>query len=184
MTEEDKPDLHAVGDRIARLLEELRSSAEGRVWLRVEELVRLLTELYGAGLARTLELAGPGDELLTRLAGDELVGSLMVLHDLHPEPLETRVGRAVASLAPRLGKGDARVEVTSIDPDASSVVLTVTAPGGGCGSTGTAVQETVRQAVADAAPDADVEVRLAADLTPAPTPVRLGRKPVAASHAP
>jgi hypothetical protein len=42
----------------------------------------------------------------------------------------------------------------------------------------------VRQALDDAAPDATIEVTLAVDTTPTPTPVRLGRKPVGATHGP
>jgi hypothetical protein len=60
-------------------------------------------------------------------------------------------------------------------------VATVSAPGGGCGSTGEALCEVVRQELDDAAADATIEVRLAVDTTPVPTPVRLGRKPVGAA---
>ena len=94
------PDLHAVADRIGSLLDELRSATEVPVWLRVEELVRLLTELYGAGMARTLELADSHPDLIARLGRDELVGSLLVLHDLHPESLEQRVARASSPFPP------------------------------------------------------------------------------------
>jgi Fe-S cluster biogenesis protein NfuA len=178
------PDLHAVADRIEALLDELRSAAEGRVWLRVEELVRLLTELYGAGMARTLELADSQPDLIARLGRDELVGSLLVLHDLHPDSLEQRVHRALDSVAPKLAKGGASVEVTSLDGSSAEVVATVTAPSGGCGSTGETLCDAVRQALDDAAADATIEVRLSVDTTPAPTPVRLGRKPVGAAQSP
>jgi Fe-S cluster biogenesis protein NfuA len=178
------PDLHAVADRIESLLDEVRSATEGRVWLRVEELVRLLTELYGAGMARTLALAENHPDLITRLGRDELVGSLLVLHDLHPDSLEERVARAVESVAPMAHKGGASVEVTSLDREAAAAIVTVTAPGGGCGSTGEALCDAVRQVLDDSAADATIEVRLAVDTTPPPTPVRLGRKPVGATQSP
>jgi Fe-S cluster biogenesis protein NfuA len=175
------PDLSAVADRIESLLDELQSATDEHVWARVEELVRLLTEVYGAGLARTVELAEGHPDLVARLGRDELVGSLLVLHDLHPDSLEQRVTRAVDSVATRLGKGGATVEVTSLDTQAA---VTVTALGGGCGSTGQALCDTVRQALDDAAPDAAIDVTLAVDMTPNPTPVRLGRKPVGATQGP
>ncbi|HEX4245457.1 MAG TPA: hypothetical protein VHY77_07825 [Acidimicrobiales bacterium] len=174
------PDLHAVADRIESLVDELRSATEGRVWLRVEELVRLLTELYGAGMARTLELAGDHPDLIARLARDELVSSLLILHDLHPDSLEQRVERALGAVTPVLAKAGANVRLTSVDSRSSVVVATVSAPGGGCGS-GEALCDVVRQKLDDAAADATIEVRLAIDTTPAPTPVRLGRKPVGAA---
>jgi len=41
---------------------------------RAEELVTALIEVYGAGLARILEMVG--DDTARTLAGDDLVGSL------------------------------------------------------------------------------------------------------------
>lgn len=169
-------DAIAVGGRIDALLEGLRSSAEPRTWVQVEELVRLVTELYGAGLARVLPLVDP--DTIARLAGDDLVGSLLVLHGLHPDSLAVRAERAVAAVAPTLRKGGAEAALTSVDAGTGRVVVTVTGAAGGCGSTGEALRSTVRDAVAGAVPDAEsVEVRLELD-SPA-TPVRLGRKPVA-----
>jgi Fe-S cluster biogenesis protein NfuA len=131
-----------------------------------------------------LELADDHPDLIARLGQDELVGSLLVLHDLHPDSLEQRVTRAIASVAPLLSKGGAGVEVVTVDGEAAAVAVTVTAPGSGCGSTGDLLCDTVRQALDDAAPDATIEVTLAVDTAPAPTPVRLGRKPVGATRGP
>ena len=101
-----------------------------------------------------LELADDHPGLITRLGRDELVGSLLVLHGLHPDSLEQRVARAVGSVAPLVTKGGASIEVTALDSEAAAVSVTVTAPGSGCGSTGEVLCDTVRQALADAAPDA------------------------------
>src|SRR4051812_49599203 len=65
------PDLRATGERIEVLLE--AASAGGRVAReRAEELVRLVVDLYGAGLERLLDIAYDtgrlDDELLDRLA--------------------------------------------------------------------------------------------------------------------
>jgi hypothetical protein len=170
-------DLQAVGDRIESLLDELRSSADGRVWMRIEELVRLLTELYGAGLARVVELAANDSQLLERMAADSLIGSLLVLHDLHPEDLEQRIVRALNSLDGTLGKASAQAHVAHLDADSRQVQVTVTVAGGGCGSTADAVRQTVADVLTDAVPDADVVVRVESEPAPVSTPVRLGAKP-------
>ncbi len=69
-------DARSVGERIERLLD--ASAASGpMVGERAEELVRLVVELYGAGLERVLELAyeagALSDDLLDALADDDLV---------------------------------------------------------------------------------------------------------------
>ena len=48
--------LRAAGDRIEGLLRELGTVADPRVRANAEELVRLLMELFGSGLARILEV--------------------------------------------------------------------------------------------------------------------------------
>jgi len=93
-------DLHAVGARVEELLAQLRSGDDPRVADRAEELVRLLMELYGAGLERVVALVGRepgGGGINRRLAQDELLASLFVLHELHPVPLEDRVAEALES---------------------------------------------------------------------------------------
>jgi hypothetical protein len=89
------------------------------------EAVQAVVELYGEGMRRMM--AGAREE-------DELVSHLLVLHDLHPTPLEERVRQAV---------GD-RAEVVSVDGGVVRLRLR-----GGCGSAG--VEEVVRAA----APDVD-----------------------------
>ena len=51
-----------VGDRIEVLLGELRSSSPPEIATKVEEVVGLLVELYGAGLERILEVVNEDGE--------------------------------------------------------------------------------------------------------------------------
>jgi len=81
--------------RIEQLLEEAGSGP-------AEELVRLLMQLYGAGLARIAEVI-KDSEYAGRLAEDKLVGSLFLLHDLHPVDPQTRLRRALQQLEASFG---------------------------------------------------------------------------------
>ena len=74
--------LQDVGDRIEELLDQLGGLPDRRARQWAEELVRLVLDLYGAGLERIVELgcaddAAGGDALLERLVADELVSSLL-----------------------------------------------------------------------------------------------------------
>ncbi|MFF5077283.1 hypothetical protein ACFY36_09535 [Actinoplanes sp. NPDC000266] len=86
-------DWRAAGDRIDALI-----AAGGEP---AEDLVRLVADLYGAGLHRMLDLAHEhgalSDGLLDAIAGDELVASLLLVHGLHPYDLTTRVEQALAA---------------------------------------------------------------------------------------
>src|SRR5262245_44448037 len=97
--------LRAVGDRIETLLADLRAIGDREARETAEELVRSLLELYGGGLERMMEIvyeSPAGGELFGRFAGDDLVASLLLLHDLHPEDTESRVLRALDGVRPHL----------------------------------------------------------------------------------
>jgi hypothetical protein len=80
--------MHAVAARIEELVGYFAAASDPHVRHEVQELVTLLMELYGTALERILQLlqhdnahAAPASEALLR---DELIASLLVLHDLHP----------------------------------------------------------------------------------------------------
>lgn len=87
---------------VARLLAEAEAACGPSAWPRVEALITSLVELYGEGLGRILEhartSARSSEELDERLAGDEVVSSLLLLHDLHPVALDRRIERALERL--------------------------------------------------------------------------------------
>jgi Fe-S cluster biogenesis protein NfuA len=169
--------LRAVGDRIEQLLDELRASAEPRSYALIEELLRSVTDLYGAALARVLEVAGGLDPTLTsRLVDDELVASLLLVHGLHPESTEARVAEGLAKVRPFLAQHGGDVELLDVDLDAGAVLLGLLGSCDGCPSSAVTLQQAVERAVVEAAPEiVRIDVRQPA-AAPA-TPVALGRKP-------
>jgi hypothetical protein len=151
----DTADLRAVGDRIETVLGELRTSLDQRTWELVEEAVALVTELYGGGLERVVELVSHDD--LERLVADDLVASLLVLHGLHPLDLDQRVRAALDGTD---------TEVLRLDEAEGVLHLRMAAGADSC------QRRAVEQAVEAAAPEI-VHIDLAT-----PTPVTLRRKRV------
>ena len=85
--------------------------------------MRSLLDLYGGGLARMMEIvydSPAGGELFDRFAADDLVSSLLLLHDLHPEDTETRILRALDGVRPYLGSHGGDVTLLGIDGTTSS----------------------------------------------------------------
>jgi Fe-S cluster biogenesis protein NfuA len=163
----------AISHRVEQLLADLAEVADPAVRDKSEELARSLVELYGSGLERIATvIAGQpgGGELIRTLAADDLVASLLILHDLHPVPVTERVTRALDAVRPQLGLR--RLELLGIDAEG---VARIAVQGGGCHSSAAAVTRAVERAVADAAPElagADV-----VDEVPAPTPVLVQIQP-------
>jgi Fe-S cluster biogenesis protein NfuA len=154
----DADRLVQVGDRIEQVLEH-GDPARPVARDDARDLLRLITDLYGAGLERILRIADEAgaldDALLSRLADDPLVGSLLLVHGLHPDSVERRVARALEELRPQLERHDVTAEAV-VAEDGTIRVRVVGA--GGCVSTSAALVGIVRAAVEEAAPDAGVEV--------------------------
>ena len=143
-------DLREVGTRIEELLGRLRAAGDPGTADTAEEIVRLVVELYGAGLERTVELAGP--EVLERLVEDELVASLLVLHGLHPKDTQTRVVEALDQVRPYLGSHAGGVELLGIDPE-GVVHLRLEGSCDGCPSSTLTVKMAIERAIEEAAPE-------------------------------
>jgi hypothetical protein len=146
----------AAADLVARadaLLERVESLPDPALTV---EMLQVLLDLYGEGLARIVAIGG--DALARRLAEDELVAYLLLLHDLHPLDVSARIERAVREVRPRLGGAvvDPAVGAVSVADGVATVRLQ--RGRGGCG--GPADPGAVlAQAIRDAAPELDrVEV--------------------------
>jgi hypothetical protein len=113
------PEVREQDRRIERLLAEAEAATGPVAWPRVEALLTALIDLYGRGLERILShaRASAGErsgELAERLGGDEVVASLLLLHDLHPIPVATRIDRALARLREQLPDA-AHLTLASVD---------------------------------------------------------------------
>jgi len=175
----DPQNLRAAGDRIEQALDELHSTADPRTINLAEELLRLVSELYGAGFARAIELAqehAPG--LLAAFVEDELVASLLLVHGLHPESLESRVEAALVAVRPFLAQHGGDVELLGIDEDLGAVKLRLLGSCDGCPSSASTLKGAVEVAIVEAAPEI---MRIVVD-EPTPVavsiPVSLSIKPV------
>lgn len=158
MTEVTEPvtdEWRATGERIDSLI---AASAAGGVVARErsEELVRLVTDFYGAGLERLLDLVHEhgrlDDETLAAFAADDLVAGVLLVHGLHPYSVATRVENALESVRPYLGSHGGDVELLGVT-DEGAVRLRLLGSCDGCPSSSATLALAVRGAVEAAAPE-------------------------------
>lgn len=148
------PDARETAARVEALLAELSRQTDPGVAARAEDLVATLVAFYGAGLARAVELLSTQDggaALVRTLADDELVGSLLVLHDLHPDDTATRVAAALEKVRPYLGSHAGDVELLGVADDV--VRLRLAGSCNGCPSSTVTVRLAIEAAIADLAPE-------------------------------
>ncbi|MFF0371908.1 hypothetical protein [Micromonospora sp. NPDC005087] len=154
----------AVEPRLARLdavLAQLEQTP-GRTAELALNAVEVLTEVYGEALARVTDLAADDPRALDRLTGDELLRHLLLLHRIHPDPLDRRVARAVDDLRPQLQAQGAEIALIGVQDEVARISLSARSCGGG----GTVLRDLVQQQVLTFAPELSaVDV-----VAPAPAP--------------
>ena len=134
----NEPSVAQISELVARLND--LTDPESRNTAR--SLLEAVLALHGAGIERMLETlfdsGDPGKASIRQFAADPLISSLLVLHDLHPDDLETRVRHA-------LGKLHAAADIVSVFEGIVRLRLNTNS----CG-----VRESVEAAVREEAPDA------------------------------
>jgi Fe-S cluster biogenesis protein NfuA len=132
--------------RIDALLDEVQALDQpGRD--TATELVGVLLDLYGDGLARIVSSC----EALP--VEDELVAHLLLLHGLHPVPLEQRVHGALEEVRPYLAAHGGGVDLLGVDDGV--VRLRLEGSCNGCPSSAVTLKLAVEEAIHKAAPDVE-----------------------------
>ena len=143
-----------VAERIEALLSELEELPEGAAREKAIETVQALLEFYGEGLARLVTHVADRDAdgaLATAVAADDVVAHMLLVHDLHPVPVEERVRSALAEVAPYLGSHGGGVELVGVREGVAHLRLEGSCSG--CPSSRVTLKHAVEEAVMKAAPD-------------------------------
>jgi Fe-S cluster biogenesis protein NfuA/nitrite reductase/ring-hydroxylating ferredoxin subunit len=136
------------GDRIQTLLDSCAAGGTA-AQERAQQLVREVVGLYGAGLERIIQLGEPG--LAERVATDDLVASLLLVHGLHPHDVHRRVSDALDRVRPYLGSHGGDVDLLEVTGD--TVLLAFTGSCKSCPSSAVTLELAVEDAVRAAAPE-------------------------------
>jgi Fe-S cluster biogenesis protein NfuA/nitrite reductase/ring-hydroxylating ferredoxin subunit len=171
-TPESDAQWRTAGDRIQTLLDSCAASG-ATAYERAQQLVREVVGLYGAGLERIIalsELPGQDPGLLERLATDDLVASLLLVHGLHPHDVHRRVSDALDRVRPYLGSHGGDVDLLEVTAD-DVVRLAFKGSCKSCPSSAVTLELAVEDAVRAAAPEiSSIEV-VAAEPTATATAV-------------
>lgn len=139
--------------RIESLTRALEGTSSPSVRALAKELTQAVMDLHGTAIERMLELihaGGPqGMAMIDSLAGDPLIGSLLVLYGLHPLDIRSRVEQALERLQPTFRKHQARVELTGVEDGVVHLRISPVANA----ASGRAVKSAIEEMVYALAPD-------------------------------
>jgi Fe-S cluster biogenesis protein NfuA/nitrite reductase/ring-hydroxylating ferredoxin subunit len=163
--------------RVQELQERLENTDASATREIAEELVSCVVQLYGEGLERIMEAlyaAGEhGIAIAAGLTGDPLLSTLLLIHDLHPEPLADRVQAALDSVRPYMESHGGNVELLSLHDGVARIHLQGSCSD--CSASSVTLELAIKQALEEVAPDlAGLEVE------GMPTPITGAALPMAA----
>ncbi len=107
-------------DKIEQLVRRAESLSDPAARGVAVDLLQAVLDFHSAGLERVMETladsGAPGQAIIERIAADDLTSSLLLLHDLHPDDLETRIGRAVEKLQTVFSSLGAKLSLIAVEP--------------------------------------------------------------------
>ena len=152
--------------QVEGLLEQLEALPDRSARELATQVVQALLDLYGEGLGRIVDVLAERDDgtLAEALADDELVAHLLLLHGLHPVPVEERVRVALESVLPYLESHGGSVELLGVREGVAHLRLQGSCSG--CPSSSMTLKLAIEDAIFKAAPDVE-EVRADGAVAPA-----------------
>ena len=152
--EETPPALDKALRRIEELTSVLYQVAEGGGREAARELLEVVLDLHGLGLARIAAIvaaAENGSELTRRVVADPYARAVLLLHGLHPLNAEERLREAIAYMEPQWRERGFMVDLVS----AGAVAAHVRIHKNGSGEPAEQLEREVESILVDAAPDLD-----------------------------
>ncbi|MCE0522594.1 MAG: NifU family protein [Methylacidiphilales bacterium] len=148
-------DLAREGQRVQQLVEKIEALRDPAARAMLQECLESVLGFYGRGLERILELvdqAGPeGDKVRDSLIHDPGVRGLLLIHGLHPLPLEDRLREALDQVRPYMESHGGNVELLSLENDFATLRLQGHCKT--CPSSAVTLELAVRAAIEEACPD-------------------------------
>jgi Fe-S cluster biogenesis protein NfuA len=141
-------------ERVQKLAAKLENAGDPEIRAAALDLVQSVIELHGAALDRMMESLSrtpQGKEALDKALADDLVASMLLLHGLHPDDIQTRVLRGIEKVRPYLQSHGGDVELAGVRDGIVRLVLHGSC--GSCPSSSLTLKSAVEEALFEAAPD-------------------------------
>lgn len=161
------PDLNQQSQRIQELIEEIDRFPDTNAKNLMQECIQEVLSFYGYGLEKILEIISDGNKAAAKdiyndLIADSFVSGLLLIHDLHPLDLKTRLYQALEKVKPYMDSHGGSVEIVSLENGVAKLRLSGSCKS--CPSSSVTLELGIRQAIEELCPDlAGLEVEGVAD---------------------
>jgi Fe-S cluster biogenesis protein NfuA len=151
----DNREFQKRAEKIEKLVQRVHELTDENARNTALDLVQEIMDLHGSVMEQILELTlqtgEQGNALMEKFSTDPIVSGLLVLYDLHPETVETRIGRALEKVRPYLHSHGGDVEMIGFRD--GELNLRLTGHCDGCAGSTATLKTSVEQAIHEVAPE-------------------------------
>ena len=137
--------------RIQDLIEHIEALPDANTRELMQECLQEMLALHGTGLERILKLVSTNANVRDVLINDDIVRGLLLIHGLHPVPLEARMHQALDKVLPYIHSHGGNVELVSLDDGIAKLRLQGTCKT--CTASTITLELAVKGAIAKFCPD-------------------------------
>ncbi|MDQ3021067.1 MAG: NifU family protein [Bacteroidota bacterium] len=156
MVDNDIEDLNKQSQRIQELIDELDLIPDSKTKEFAQECIQEIVGFYGKGLERMLHIISANENssaknTINKLIEDNFISGLLLIHDLHPLSLETRLKNALEKVRPYMDSHGGSVEIVSLDEGVAKLRLSGSCKG--CPSSSITLELGIKEAIEENCPD-------------------------------
>ena len=122
----------------------------------MQECIAEISSLYGKGLEKIIDIlmeenSPAATRIMNRIMENSFVSGLLLIHDLHPLDLSTRLRFALEKVRPYMESHGGNVEIVSLHEGVAKLRLSGTCKG--CASSSVTLELAIKQAIEENCPD-------------------------------
>ncbi len=149
-------ELNRQSDHIQELIEKIEMLPDPKARKLMEECIQEILGFYGSGLEKILKIISSGNssaakDIYNELIEDSFINGLLLIHDLHPLDLKTRLYKALEKVKPYMGSHGGSVEIMSLENGIAKLKLAGNCKG--CPSSASTLELGIRQSIEEYCPD-------------------------------
>jgi Fe-S cluster biogenesis protein NfuA/nitrite reductase/ring-hydroxylating ferredoxin subunit len=149
-------ELNLQSEHIQQLIEEIEKLPDPKAKKMMEECIQEILGFYGKGLEKILKIISDGNsaaakDIYNDLIEDSFVNGLLLIHDLHPLDLKTRLYKALEKVKPYMDSHSGSVELISLENGVAKLKLAGNCKG--CPSSSSTLELGIRQSIEEYCPD-------------------------------
>lgn len=154
--QDEVAELNRQSEHIQQLIEDIEALPDVNARNMMQECIQEMLTFYGKGLERILKVISNGNstaakDIYNALIEDSFINGLLLIHDLHPLDLKTRLYKALEKVKPYMDSHGGSVEIVSLEDGIARIRLAGNCSG--CPSSSSTLELGIRQSIEEFCPD-------------------------------